>query len=113
MRYLLENKMRYDVEIDLEDLGIGTDDLISLAVLNGDTLYDEDDLECRIEEALAEDNAELKDTIKSLEEDVIRLNNEVIAKAVDVDAIAIFVATALRVEAVGIADCIRNGDYGV
>jgi hypothetical protein len=105
--------MRYDVEIDLEDLGISTEDLVSLAELNGDRLYDEDDLECRIEEEVANAVEDAKDTIKSLEEDVIRLNNEVIAKAVDVDAIAIFVATALRVEAVVLAEAIRNGDCDV
>jgi predicted RNase H-like nuclease (RuvC/YqgF family) len=146
--------MRYDLEIDVEDLGISTEDLISLAEDNGDRLYDEDDLECRIEEEVANAIEDAKDTIKSLEEEVARLTNDIngvirrneelnaenhslrndgfiektkttiaalekeIASlnakpAVDVDDIARFVLTALRVEAVGIADCIRRGDYGV
>ena len=69
--------MRYDIEIDVEDLGISTEDLISLAEDNGDRLYDEDDLECRIEEALADANDGLKDTIKTLEEEAIRLTNDI------------------------------------
>ena len=69
--------MRYDLEIDVEDLGISTEDLISLAEDNGDRLYDEDDLECRIEEALADANDGLKDTIKTLEEEAIRLTNDI------------------------------------
>jgi len=123
MRYLLENRMRYDIEIDVEDLGISTEDLISLAEDNGDRLYDQDDLETRIEEELAEQDVDLKDTIKTLE-DLVKLNEERVAllegenahlkmKSADVEAIALFVQTALRVEAIGIADCIRRGDYGV
>ena len=101
--------MIYDVEIDLEDLGISTEDLVSLAVYNGDQLFDQDDLDCRIEEALADANSDLKETIKSLEEEIADLK----IKAVDLDAIAHYVEIALRVEGIGIANCIRRGDYGV
>ena len=69
--------MRYDLEIDVEDLGISTEDLISLAEDNGDRLYDDDDLEFRIEEAIADANGDLKDTIKTLEEEAIRLTNDI------------------------------------
>ena len=100
--------MRYDIDIDVEDLGISTEDLISLAEDNGDRLYDQDDLETRIEEALADQDVDLKETIKTLEEEIADLR----IKSVDVEAIAIFVQTALRVEAIGIADIIRTGDYG-
>jgi len=146
--------MRYDLEIDVEDLGISTEDLISLAEDNGDRLYDEDDLEFRIEEEVENAVQDSKDTIKSLEEEVIRLTNDInsvirrneelnaenhslrndgfIEKtkttiaaleeenarlnaqpAADLEAIATFVHTSIRVEAIGIADCIRRGDYGV
>ena len=109
IKLLLENNMIYDVEIDLEDLGISTEDLVSLAVYNGDQLFDQDDLDCRIEEALADANSDLKETIKSLEEEIADLK----IKAVDLDAIAHYVEIALRVEGIGIANCIRRGDYGV
>jgi hypothetical protein len=98
--------MRYEIEIDVEDLGISTEDLISLAEDNGDRLYDQDDLDYRVEEEVANALEDAKDTIKTLEEEIAK------TKSVDVEAIAIFVQTALRVEAIGIADCIRRGDYG-
>ena len=125
--------MRYEIEIDVEDLGISTEDLISLAEDNGDRLYDQDDLDCRIEEEVANALEDAKDTIKALKEENHSLRNDGFIEktkttikslekeiaslnakpAVDVDDIARFVLTALRVEAVGIADCIRRGDYGV
>ena len=128
--------MKYEIDIDVEDLGITTEDLISLAEDNGDRLYDEEELESRIEEAVADATEDAKDIIKSLEEesiktdttianleDLVKINEERVKlleeenadlriKSVDVEAIAIFVQTALRVEAIGIADCIRRGDYG-
>ena len=101
--------MRYDIEIELEDIGISTEDLITLAEDNGDRLYDEDDLQNRVEEEVENALEDAKETIATLEAEIVRLSNK---PAVDVEAIAVFVQTALRVEALSIADCIRTGDYG-
>ena len=64
--------MKYEIDIDVEDLGITTEDLISLAEDNGDRLYDEEELESRIEEAVADATEDAKDIIKSLEEESIK-----------------------------------------
>jgi len=101
--------MKYEVDIDLEDLGITTEDLVSLAEDNGDRLYDQDDLDYRIEEEVANAVEESKNTIKLLEEENAALRT----KAVDLEAIALYVQTALRVEALSLADCIRTGNYNV
>jgi len=129
--------MKYEIDIDVEDLGISTEDLISLAEDNGDRLYDDYDLEFRIEEAVADARAAaavrvtaLCARVRSLEDEIHTLRNEgfiettkrlikdleeenadLKMKAVDLEAIAVFVQTSLRVEAIGIADCIRRGDY--
>jgi len=99
--------MIYDIEIDVLDLGISTEDLIRLAEDNGDRLYDQDDLDDRIEEALADSDADLKETIKLLEEEVLRLKT----KSVDVERIAQFVEISMRVDALAISEGIRTGDY--
>ena len=100
--------MRYDIEINVDELGISTEDLITLAEDNGDRLYDQDDLDERIEEALADQDVDLKHTIKSLEEEVLRLKT----KSVDVERIAQFVQISMRVDALAMAEGIRTGDYG-
>ena len=99
--------MIYRTEIDLTDLDIDTSDLISLAEDNGDRLYDEDDLDYRIEEALADANDDLKETIKSLEEEIADLR----MSSVNLDQIAHFVQIAMRVDSLAIAEAIRTGDY--
>jgi len=63
--------MDYSTFVNVRDLQLTTEDLISLAEDNGDILIRKQDLE----------------------------------------AIAIFVQTSLRVEAIGIAEAIRTGDY--
>jgi hypothetical protein len=79
--------MRYDLEIDVEDLGISTEDLISLAEDNGDRLYDEDDLECRMEEEVANAVSDVREAaavrvtalcarVKSLEDEIHSLRND-------------------------------------
>lgn len=147
--------MKYEIEIDVEDLGIDTEDLISLAEDNGDRLFDEDEMEQRIEDALADEHADLKAeiethkedvaflsernkelagenhslrnegfiettkrTIKDLEEEVAFLLNvieemKVTSKASESEreAIGLFVQSTMRIDAIGIADCIRRGDY--
>ena len=113
--------MRYDLEIDVEDLGICTEDLIRLAEDNGDRLYDQDDLETRIEEELAEQDVDLKARIETLE-DLVKLNEERVKlleednanlkiKSVDVERIAQFVQISMRVDALAMAEAIRTGDY--
>ena len=147
--------MKYDIEIDVEDLGLSTDDCISLAEDNGDRLYEQDELDERIELALEDKYSDLhaeiethkedvaflslrnqelageihslrnegfientKTTIKDLEEEVAFLLNVIeemkaTAKASpsEREAIGLFIQNALRIEAIGIADCIRRGDY--
>jgi len=63
--------MDYSTFVNVRDLQLTTEDLISLAEDNGDILIRKQDLE----------------------------------------AIAIFVQTSLRVDAIGIAEAIRTGDY--
>jgi hypothetical protein len=100
--------MKYEIDIVVEDLGIITEDLISLAEDNGDMLYDQDELDYRIEEALADANDDLKETINTMIAEIADLKR----KSVDAERIAQFVQVSMRVDALAIAEGIRTGDYG-
>ena len=103
--------MKYEIEIDVEDLGIDTDDLISLAEDNGDRLFHEDEVDERIEHALEDKYTDLKEEIAFLKSVIEEMKVTAKASVAEREAIGLFVQSTMRIDAIGIADCIRRGDY--
>tara|TARA_B110000285_G_C14496848_1_gene326368 strand:- start:93 stop:332 length:240 start_codon:yes stop_codon:yes gene_type:complete len=77
--------MEYTTEVNVRDLGIDTEDLISLAEDNGDELM--------------------------YKEEMLELVAEASANAVNLDALDMFITATLREAATEISRAIRSGDY--